>query len=75
MSDKLKPGRGIELPFVEFFADKPFRLKFNPFVTGGAIAVIWCRPPRLFPRPARAPAALARRGPALARGAPSARPR
>ena len=25
-----KPGRGIELPFVEFFADKPFRLKFNP---------------------------------------------
>ena len=75
MADKLKPGRGIELPFVELFADKPFRLKFNPFVTGGSIAIIWCRPPRLFLRPARAPAGLARRGAALARGAPSARPR
>ena len=57
MADKLKPGRGIELPFVELWADKPFRLKFNPFVTLYAVIAIWCRRPRLFvppPRQARA---------------------
>ena len=72
MADKTKPGRGIELPFVEFFADKPFRLKFNPFVTGGSIAIIWCRAASSFHCPAPA-AARRRRGPPP-RGAPSARP-
>ena len=53
MADKTKPGRGIELPFVELFADKPFRLKFNPFVTLYAVIAIWCRRPRLFVPPSR----------------------
>jgi len=51
MSDKLKPGRGIELPFVELWADKPWRLKFNPFVTGTSIVAIWRRAGSLFSLP------------------------
>ncbi|CAH0373483.1 unnamed protein product [Pelagomonas calceolata] len=41
MADKLKPGRGIELPFVEFGEGKPWHVKFNPFVTGLSIVAIW----------------------------------
>jgi choline-glycine betaine transporter len=41
MADKVKPGRGIELPFVEFGEGKPWHVKFNPFVTGLSIVAIW----------------------------------
>ena len=66
MSDKLKPGRGIELPFVEGGEGKPWRFKFNPFVTLYAVIAIWCRPPRLFVPPPAARALAAGAAPPAA---------
>ena len=51
MADKTKPGRGIELPFIEFGEGKPWHVKFNPFVTGLSIVAIWRRAGSLFSLP------------------------
>jgi hypothetical protein len=41
MSDKLKQGRDISLPFAEFGKGTLWHVKFNPFVSGYACVIIW----------------------------------